>query len=488
MNAELLQQRVADLERENARLREELSAAGDLAAEQSRLALASIVESSDDAIIGKSLDGIIVSWNRGAERIFGYSAEEMIGRSVSALAWPGREDEMPNMLGRIRGGERVEHFETIRRHKDGRQIAVSLTVSPIRDSSGRVVGASKIARDITERRRAEEALQDVELRFRDLFENAPVSIAVIDPATGRYLECNRMFSERLGYTAEEVPDLRLLDVDPNRPLAIAELMSPEFERTGRVQFVTRQRTKSGELLDTLVTARQVRREGRICIQSIAQDISAQRQAEEALRQLGEKVSLLKEIHHRVKNNLQVVSSLLGLQSRAVADERSRKMFQESQNRIYTMALLHESLYQSDSLSRVNFRDYVKQLSAYLFQSYGAHAKGTRLQMQLDELYLSMEAAVPCGLIINELLSNSFKYAFPDRAGGELRIVLRNEPDGQALLIVSDNGIGLPDNVDWTSTRSLGLRLVRSLAEQLDARLEMESRNGTEVRLTFRAAA
>jgi len=186
--------------------------------------------------------------------------------------------------------------------------------------------------------------------------------------------------------------------------------------------------------------------------------------------------------------LQVVSSLLGLQSRAIPDERLRKMFLESQNRIHSMALLHECLYQSENLSRIDFPDYIRQLASHLFHSYGVPAERIHLRTELDQLSLSMDAAVPCGLIINELVSNSLKYAFPDGREGEVRIELREYQPGFAKLVVADNGIGLSGDIDWVTARSLGLRLVRSLAEQLGAKLEVSSKEGTEVQLTFAAAA
>ncbi|HLJ48931.1 MAG TPA: histidine kinase dimerization/phosphoacceptor domain -containing protein [Bryobacteraceae bacterium] len=222
---------------------------------------------------------------------------------------------------------------------------------------------------------------------------------------------------------------------------------------------------------------------------ILRDVTSRVLAEEQIRtSLREKEALLKEIHHRVKNNLQVVSSLLGLQSRAVADQQMRKMFQESQNRIHSMALLHESLYQSDNLSRVDFPEYILQLAMHLFHSYGVRGEQVKLTTALDKLYLTLDAAVPCGLIINELISNSLKYAFPEGRHGEVHIALHEHPVGTAQLVVADNGVGLSKDVDWRTSRSLGLRLVRTLAEQLGARIEVESRVGTEVRLTFSAAA
>jgi PAS domain S-box-containing protein len=457
-------------------------------AEQDRLALASIVESSDDAIIGKTLEGVITSWNKGAERLFGYTAAEAIGKPVGLLAAPGHEDEIPDILGRIRDGGRVEHFETVRRRKDGRIVDVSLTISPVRDARGRVVGASKIARDITGRKRAEAALRDAEARYRDLFENSPLSVSIIDPETNRFVEFNRMFALRLGYDAEEIQSLTPAAVMPEFREVMMRSLAEKAPGAPHVQFVTPYRTKAGDLLDSLVTARPLRRDDRILIHSIAFDLSAERRAEEATRQLREKESLLREIHHRVKNNLQVVSSLLGLQSRAIHDDDLRRAFQESQHRIHSMALLHESLYQSDNLSRVDFPAYVRQLAAYLFQSYGVRGEHVRLRTELEQLSLTMDAAVPCALIINELLSNALKYAFPEGRSGEVRIVLHGHGPGRARLVVADDGVGIRKDLDWTRARTLGLRLVRTLAQQLDGQLEIESKAGTEVRLTFAAAA
>ena len=222
---------------------------------------------------------------------------------------------------------------------------------------------------------------------------------------------------------------------------------------------------------------------------ILRDVSELVANEERLRaSLRETDALLKEIHHRVKSQLQVVSSLLGMQSRAVTDPGTRRIFKESQDRIHSMALLHESLYQSQHLSQVNFPEYIRQLAAHLFHSYGVEPDRIHLRTDLNSLSLHLNAAVPCGLIINELVSNSLKYAFPNGREGEIRIELHEHSDGTARLMVADNGVGLKADVDWINARSLGLRLVRTLAEQLGAKIEVDSSAGMQVLLAFAAAA
>jgi two-component sensor histidine kinase len=259
-------------------------------------------------------------------------------------------------------------------------------------------------------------------------------------------------------------------------------------RMGERQEI-RARRKDGTEFPAEASISKVQVGGHAMFTVILRDVTDRVLTEDRIRaSLREKDALLKEIHHRVKNNLQVVSSLLGLQSRVVSDPETRKMFQESQNRIHSMALLHESLYQSQSLSQINFPEYIRQLAAHLFHSYGVAADRIHLRTDLDNLLLHLDAAMPCGLIINELVSNSLKYAFPDGRKGEIRIELREYADRTARLLVADNGVGLTADVDWVNTRSLGLRLVRTLAQQLNAKIEVNSSAGMEVRLAFAAAA
>lgn len=326
-------------------------------------------------------------------------------------------------------------------------------------------------------------------RIFDLADDAIISV----DEQQRILLFNQGAERIFGFSSEEVQGKALDVLLPGRLVGIHRRHLREFananvsaRRMGERSEILGRR-KDGTEFPAEASISKVDIDGRKMYTVILRDVTRRVMAEEQLRMsLREKEALLREIHHRVKNNLQVVSSLLALQSRAVADEQMRKMFQESQNRVHSMALLHETIYQSENLSRVDFSEYVRQLSAHLFRSYGVAPEQVRLELKLEPLYLTMDAAVPCGLIINELVSNSLKYAFPEGREGEVCIGLNEEPAGTARVVVSDNGVGLKSNIDWTTTRSLGLRLVRSLSEQLGAKLEILSQAGTEAILSFAA--
>ena len=215
------------------------------------------------------------------------------------------------------------------------------------------------------------------------------------------------------------------------------------------------------------------------------EIAERKRAEEQIKaSLGEKEVLLKEIHHRVKNNLQVVSSMLQLQSRNVKDKETVEIFQESRNRIRSMALAHERLYQSKDLARVDFAKYIRSLASYLGRSYGVNTNVIQLKTNLQDVFLGVDTAIPCGLILNELVSNCLKHAFPDGREGEICIELRSDSDGEFTLVVSDNGIGLPEDLDFRNTESLGLQLVNTLVNQLEGTIELDRRGGTAFEITF----
>jgi two-component sensor histidine kinase len=215
-----------------------------------------------------------------------------------------------------------------------------------------------------------------------------------------------------------------------------------------------------------------------------QDITSRVQAEDALKaSLAEKEVLLKEIHHRVKNNLQIISSLLSLQAGYSQDPHLQAMFEDSQHRIQSMALIHEHLYQASNISRINFGSYVQSLVAQLLESYRHLSPQVTLSTEMAEVHLGIDQAIPCGLLVNELVTNSLKHAFPHGRSGEIHIALRADA-GQVTLVVQDTGVGLPEGVDLRAAESLGLQLVGALTDQLGGTMTLERQGGTSFRLTF----
>ena len=193
---------------------------------------------------------------------------------------------------------------------------------------------------------------------------------------------------------------------------------------------------------------------------------------------------MKEIHHRVKNNMQIISSLLNLQSRSIIDEKVLDMFQGSRNRIRSMALVHEKLYQSKDIARIDFGQYIQSMIVYLFQSYKVNPNVVKLKTVVKDISLDINTAIPCGLIINELTSNSLKHAFPGDKEGEVYINLYSDKDNKYTLIVSDNGVGFPKDLNYRKTDSFGIQLVNMLVEQLNGSIKLERRVGTKFTIKF----
>ena len=242
-------------------------------------------------------------------------------------------------------------------------------------------------------------------------------------------------------------------------------------------------------------------QGIVCV---VLDITERKRAEEQIKaSLEEKKALLREIHHRVKNNMQVIASLLNIQSEYIKDEQMLDIFQNCKNRIYAMSLVHENLYLSENLATINSSEYIEALASTLFQTYRITGN-IALKMDVEDVSLGIDFAIPCGLILNELISNSLKHAFPGDREGEIRIALHAEglrmearvevdddtasdSDGKITLIVSNNGVEFPEDLDFRNTESLGLQLVTLLAEdQLDGTIELDRSSGTAFKITFDA--
>ena len=321
-----------------------------------------------------------------------------------------------------------------------------------------------------------------------LLESAPDGIVVVDRA-GTIVIVNSQTEKMFGYSRGELLGNKIELLVPVGSRArhthdrAAYAADPRTRPMGAGRALTG-RKKNGSEFPVEISLSPLVTEQESMVMSIVRDITDRRRAEELIQaSLREKEALLREIHHRVKNNLQITSSLLRLQAGAIANAEAREVFAETQHRIRSMALVHEKLYQSTNLSQIDFGDYIRTLGELLFKSFAADPSRIRLSVDGDDVLLSIDTAVPCGLIVNELLLNALKHAFPDESQGEIRVELADGGDGWCHMSVRDNGVGLPED---ESSGTLGLQLVRGLVAQLDGNLAVErGRGGAGFTIDFR---
>jgi PAS domain S-box-containing protein len=429
--------------------------------QRSALQLAAIVESSDDAILSTDLAGIIATWNRGAERLYGFTADDVIGRPVSILIPPERPNEEPTILARIHNGEPLDHFETLRRRKDGGVIDVSLTISPIRDETGGIIGASKIARDITERKLAEARLRDNQRRLEELLAAIPVAIYTTD-ANGRITYFNEPAVElagrrpEIGYDQWCVtwklywPDGTPLPHD-ECPMAIAlkegravrnvEALAerPDGTRVPFIPYPTPLRDAAGKIVGAI---------------NILVDVSQRKEAEAQQR------VLLYELNHRVKNNMQMLQSLLAASARRTNSAEARGVLQEASGRIAAMAAAQRVLYQTTTATRFDAQEF---FAAVCETARHAFPPGVHVACEAEAIELGNDAAMPLALILNELLTNAVKHGLQGRDRGTIRVTFKSRGD-TCVLDVEDGGPGF--DFEQTKARSSGLGLVQGLVRQL----------------------
>ena len=219
---------------------------------------------------------------------------------------------------------------------------------------------------------------------------------------------------------------------------------------------------------------------------ICRQESLRKQADTELEnELQQKRRLLKEVYYRITNNMQIISSMLKIQKDATGNKEAKKLFMESDNRVMSMALAHKNLYEADDLVHINFKDYVGSILRHLFGTYANDSNAIKLNTNIEVDFVNISIALPCGLIINELVSNSLKYAFPKGNKGEINIALQIEDNDNYVLTVSDNGVGFPENIDIRNTRTFGMQLVNILVDQLHSTVELDRESGTSVKISFK---
>ncbi|MGZ7068152.1 MAG: histidine kinase dimerization/phosphoacceptor domain -containing protein, partial [Methanobacterium sp.] len=318
-------------------------------------------------------------------------------------------------------------------------------------------------------------LKKSEERYKAIFENTGTAMIII----GENMEIklvNSTFEHLTGFQKDETENKKnLLD------LVLKDSLDKIKEHHNFTEF--KDKNKNGEVRDFFATLGFIPGTENALISLI--DITEHKKAEDKVKaSLREKEVLLREIHHRVKNNLQIISTLLELQSDEIDDEKIVENYRESQNRIQSIALIHERMYQSEDLSNIDLSSYITTLISDLFDSYGAISDHIKTEITVPKMVFSIETSIPLGLVINEIISNSLKYAFKGVDNPKISVLLKSLGENKYKLDISDNGIGFPENIDYKNTSSLGLQLVNALVDQIEGEIKLVEGKGTHFEITF----
>lgn len=428
--------------------------------------------------------------NKKLSSITGYSAEELSKMKWTDLCYKEDIKNGQAYFNQILKGE-IDNYQREMRivNKNGSIVNAHLTVSCYRKPDGTVDFIVSYLQDITERIKMEEALKKSEFLFKTQFEFGNIGIAITSPDKG-FIEVNQKYCDIIGYNKEELSKMAWIDyshrddLEPGltyfRQMLNREGNNYEFDKrlihkngsTIYVHLISSCYRKPDGTIDFLITY----------MQDITKNKEMERKITASLR---EKELMLGEIHHRVKNNMAVIMAILSMQRSGITDKDQLALFKEAENRIKSMAIVHEKLYRSKNLATVDFREYINSLTTELFNAYKLN--NIKLSLDIKDINLEIDAAVPCGLLLNELISNSLKHAFPGGSTGEIFIGMKNIPDKRIELIVRDNGIGISRDINIRNTESIGMQLIIGFVEsQLEGKLECNIDNGTEFKAIFKA--
>jgi len=479
-----------------------------------------VVNSANDGI-AIIQDQVIQFANPRLAKMGGYELEEIVNRPYADFLGHSELEGVQTIhSGRMNGESVPSKYELLlhRKNSDFLFVEVNSSLISYRNKPAVLI----IIRDSTERKRTEKLKESI-FRISDaaissdsleeLFQSIHRVISGLMPASNFYIALYDKSTNLLSfpYFVDEVdqPDeprkpgrgLTEYVLRTGKPLLASPEVFAQLEQSGEVDLVGAPSIDwlgvplniDGRTIGVLVV--QTYTEGvrygeeeknilKFVSDQVAMTIHRKRAEARIKAQLQEKDVLLKEVHHRVKNNMQVISSLLNLQSRRVKDPTVFEMFRESQRRIRSMALIHERLYQSSDLSQIEFSEYLRNLATHLFHSYQVDTSRVQLKIEAEEVHLNINTAIPCGLIVNELVSNALKHGFPEGRKGQLQIELRRIPGDGCVLGVTDDGVGFPEGLDFRKTETLGMQIISTLVEQIDGRLELNREKGTAFRLEF----
>jgi PAS domain S-box-containing protein len=471
----------------------------------------------DGILILDAESGEITDANPFLLNLIGYSHHEILGKHFWDIGVFKDIDISKNSFLELQKKKYIRYENLPLQTKNGQEIYVEFVSNVYAIDHTNVIQCN--IHDITERKKGENALRETKNYLEKLIHYANAPIIVWNPEF-RITEFNHAFETLTGMTRDEVIGQPLEILLPNESREKSNALIRSALRGKRVEIVEIpiQHVSGNTHIVLWNSANILNPEGNV-IATIAQgqDITDRKKMEEELKTfnedleynvvertsdltdiniqlmteidirlaaeqhlnklLNEKEVLIREVHHRIKNNLQIIISLLNLQSRYVNDEKTLAAIRESQNRVKAMALVHEKLYHSEDISKIGLDEYIRFLGNGLFQFYGMKGKGITLKTDIQNISVDINTAIPLGLIINELVSNSLKYAFPGGRKGEISIAIKRENNSLSILF-RDNGVGIPQDFDWRNVKSLGLRLVISLVEQLQGTIELDRTTGT----------
>ncbi len=440
-----------------------------------------LFESIPDAILLVDREtGQILDVNGAACALYGFTRDELLTMKYAEVS-AEPEVTRETTLDGVDAGVVCKH-----RKKDGSAFPVEIRTTRF-ELDGRAVSTLAV-RDLSEQLRSEEnerlinrGLAAICERYQKVVENASDLVIIVQDGAIHY--ANPMMSKITGYEQDEIQGKSFIDfIHPDDRGILLErymknLAGDRFPRVFDYRIIHR----SGEEHTVIIKGTAIELEGRPAMLYFISDITDRKRAEEQVQKsLAEKEILLKEIHHRVKNNMQIISSLLNLQAGAIRDPALEEALRASQDRVKSMALIHEHLYQSENLSAIDFRQYVTSLVRTIMNLYSSSRIKT--EVDVEGVHLDIDRAIPCGLIINELVSNSVKHAFPGKRQGRIDVTMREMPEGGYELVVADDGVG--GDGETRGSAALGMRLVRSLVTQLQGNIQIESGAGMRVTVRF----
>jgi PAS domain S-box-containing protein len=440
------------------------------------------------AFIMNDTDFKFTYWNPAAEKLFGYSNKEVVGKHAAELIVPEEEQtQVHDIFTRLESGDMEANTLGENITRDGQRVLLSWRNTPLFDESGKFLGAMSMAEDITEKKKAEDVLRQSEEKYRTLFETISEGVAYVD-ADDVIQFVNKQFCLMNGYVESELIGKNFAD------LFVTEESLEVFSENRKLQlhgasieFDLPWKKKNDELIWVIVKGAPVSNSSGEVVGNITTltDITGRKHSEEQiLNALREKETLLREMHHRVKNNLAIVTGILQLQLSKLESDALQQPLRDSISRIHSIALIHEDLYKNKTLHHIDFAAYVKHLIDSLQSAFSGGETEIDIHLSVQAIQFDVDHCMPCGLIISELISNIYKHAFTERKNGNIYVRFY-EQNEYYTLEVEDDGIGIADTHSLPDSKTLGMFLVYSLAEQLNAVVSIKSEKGAHFSFHFK---